>query len=110
MSNRVPVPRGCGERAIAGLLAVLFGFLSGGCFIGLRGWTPATTTERLFKAGVEHVFFSLSAICIVVAFWSLFAPRWMERIIVRVQDHVIETLLAVIILSGISIFAAFVSQ
>jgi hypothetical protein len=95
---------------IAGLLAVLFGGLSSACFFGSRGWSPTDFTERLFKAAVEHTFFSIALICIVVAFWSLFAPRWMERIILRVQNHVVGTLIAVIVLSAISILAAFAIQ
>jgi hypothetical protein len=95
---------------IAGLLAILFGGLSSICFFGSRGWIPIGFTERLFKAAVEHVFFSISAICLVIIVWSLFAPRWMELFIVRVQDHLMETLLAVIALSAISILAAFASQ
>jgi hypothetical protein len=95
---------------IAGLLAVLFGGLNGICFVGAYGWAPIGITEKLYKAAAEHVFFSLAAICLVVMLWSLFAPRWMERIMIRVQDHIVPTLLAVIVLSGISIFAAFASQ
>jgi hypothetical protein len=95
---------------IAGLVAVLFGVLSGICFVGAYGWVPIGLTEKLFKAAAEHVFFSLAAICLFVILWSLFAPRWMERIMIRVQDHIVPTLLAVIVLSAISIFAAFASQ
>ena len=109
-NDNAPVPRGCAPRMIAGLLAVLFGGLSTICFFGALRWAPADFTERLFKAAVEHVFFSLAAICCVVLVWSVFAPRWMERIVVRVQDHVVSTLVGVIVLSAISIFAAFASQ
>jgi hypothetical protein len=45
-----------------------------------------------------------------VRFSRSFAPRWMERIMIGVQDHIVPTLLAVIVLSAISIFAAFASQ
>ena len=102
--------RGCGERLIAGLLALLFGILSGACFFGNRGWTPDDLIERLFKATVEHVFFSISFVCVVVLVWSIFTPRWMERIMLRAQKHIVGTLAAVILLSAISIFAAFSAQ
>jgi hypothetical protein len=41
---------------IAGLRAVLFGVLSGICFVGAHGWVPIGLTEKLFKAAAEHAF------------------------------------------------------
>jgi len=107
---QVPVPRGGGERAIAGLLAVLFGFLGTACFLFVHSWTPETFRDQLFKAVVEHVFISVAGICLAVIIWSLFTPSWMERLIVRVQSRIVETLLVVIALSAVAIFAALVLQ
>ena len=108
--SEVPVPRGCGERAIAGLLAILFGLLSSATYFSSRSWAPVDFTERLYKALIGHVFFSVAGICLGVLIWSLFTPRWMDRLIVRVQSRIVRTLLAVIVLSAISIIAALYFQ
>lgn len=104
--TNVPTPKGFGQRLIAGLLAIMFGFPAGGASYGVLIFKPKNHWEQIFQVVVEHVAITTFLICIAVLIWALFAPRWMERLMVKVQKKIIPTL-ALVILGGGALVAAF---
>jgi hypothetical protein len=100
------LPKGIGDRTIAGLLALLFGVFGLGVLPAVSDWVPTSFWERVAMVVVEHVFVSVVLSCAVVLVWSLFTPRWVERLVRRVLGHLVVTLLFVILLSVASVIIA----
>lgn len=98
------------ERGPAGPVVALFclvvGFVVGAMTYGLFSWEAGTLAQRVVRVIGLESFATLTIFSVLAFIWSLFSPRWIERLIRFVYGKLVFAIGALLLL-GICLFFYF---
>ncbi len=98
------------ERGPAGPVIALFclvvGFVVGAMTYGLSSWEAETLGQRIVRVIALESFATLTLFSVLGFIWSLFAPRWLERLIRFVYSKLVFAMGALLLL-GVCLFFYF---
>ena len=98
------------ERGQAGPIVALFclvvGLMVGGMTYGLFCWKPETPSQRVVQILASESFAILTVFAILGFIWSLFAPRWLERLIQTIIAKLVFAI-GVLLFVGVCMFVYF---
>jgi hypothetical protein len=98
------------ERGPAGPIVALFcllvGLMVGSMTYGLFCWKPETPSQRVVQIFASECFATFTLFAVLGFIWSLFAPRWLERLI---QTLITKLMFAigVLLFVGVCLFIYF---
>ncbi len=98
------------ERGQAGPIVALFclvvGLIVGAMTYGLFCWKPETPSQRVVQIFVSESFATLTLFAVFGFIWSLFAPRWLERLIHTLITKLVFAI-GVLLFVGVCLFIYF---
>lgn len=100
--NRSQLERGPAGPVIA-LFCLVVGFVVGAMGYGLFSWELETLAQRVVRMIVVECFATLTLFAFLAFIWSLFAPRWIERLIRFLYGKLVFAIGA-LLLVGICLF------
>ena len=73
---------------------------------GFISWKPETPNERIVQIIASEGFLTLTIFAILGFIWSLFAPRWLERLIQTIYTKLLLAI-GILLFLGVCVYVYF---